>query len=226
MGIPRYALERIAPYLKGARVLSLSYPDLVVHPKDIEVIFGFTPTKFTAHNNWHGCNHPLPETKEVMGRVCASFDCVDVVKHRGVERIVDLNETCDLGSYDLVLDPGTTEHCFNIGTAMMSAANAVAVGGRIMHLVPVSMINHGFWNVCPTTMHDFYTQNGWEIEALEIYARDKAGDKFIGNLRDNPTGRYSVWKEAGMMCLARRMSEARMKPPIQSKYVSMMKAAA
>ncbi len=46
---------------------------------------------------------------------------VDLVASRGGERILDLNGPLEadlVGGFDVVLDAGTMEHCFNVGQAV------------------------------------------------------------------------------------------------------------
>lgn len=225
MAIPRYAMRMIAPHMKGARVLSLAYPDLLLSKSDVEAMFGFTPKLFTHRNITHGLQDPLPETAEVFRSVCASFECVDVARLTEIERIVDLNYPSDLGEFDLVLDPGTTEHCFNIGQALMNAASAVAPGGRIMHLSPMTMVNHGFYNLCPTLFHDFYTQNGWTVECLKAHERREDGE-YLGDLIGKEAARVRCGPEYGLCVLVHRTSRAPLKFPVQAKYAEMLKVAA
>jgi hypothetical protein len=93
----------------------------------------------------------------------SSLNVVDLFQHKGWERIVDLSYPQDLGSYDIVLDCGTIEHCSNPAQAFINAASAVKVGGVIIHDLPVTMVNHGYWNICPAWFKDFYTHNGFTI---------------------------------------------------------------
>lgn len=200
------------PYVRNAKVLSLGYPDFLLTPEQTQELFGIQPTRFTSHGDWHGMRIPIPETEEVFSLLGSSFDCVDIVASRGKERILDLNYPQDLGQYDLVIDAGTIEHCFNIGQAMFNAANAVKTGGRIFHGPPLTMLNHGFFCIMPTMLHDFYIQNGWEIELMQISHNQK--------LHDCPrTGRFKAPPEASVFCLAKRLSSAGLVFPIQSKYL-------
>src|SRR5688572_13688298 len=130
MALPLHALKVLAPYLKGAEVLSLGYPDLTVRSEDIERVFGFKPTKVTNANEWHGLKDKLPETLEFFEAMGARLSIVDFTVDRGMEKVANLNEPHDLGKFDLVIDPGTLEHCFNIGQAMLNTASAVKLGGR------------------------------------------------------------------------------------------------
>jgi len=211
MALPLHALTKLKPYLKG-EVLSLGYPDLTVTPGDIEKLFGYKPTEFTKANEWHGREDPLPETFELFDHLGARLTVVDFTPDRGVEQIADLNYPHDLGKFDLVIDAGTLEHCFNIGQAWTNAAGAVKVGGHIYHISPMNMPNHGFYSLSPTVFHDFYSQNGWHCE-MKILARP---------MYFNTTGRFMVTTEHLVSCLARRNHSEPFKMPIQTKYLEKM----
>ena len=222
MAISYYALKLIAPRLAGAEVLSLGYPELLLSGAKVEELFSFKPTKFMRKEagHRHGTKEPIPDTVELMSAITKRFECIDVEQFEGMERIVDLNYPHDLGKFDVVLDPGTLEHCWNIGQAWMNVANAIKPGGRIMHVSPVTMVNHGFWNFCPTAFFDFYTQNGWVIEHQEFYMNQGGVDK-VAPVKGREDGRYKVEPENGMICIARRETEAALKYPTQSKYLKL-----
>jgi len=206
------ALTLLAEHLPGRRVLSFGYPDLVARGEDIERLFGVRPTRFTDFGRWHGVDHPLPETLELFEAIGARLECVDIHRSRGIERVVDLNHPCDLGSYDLVLDAGTIEHCFNIAQAILNAAQAVAPGGHVFHAPPMTMLNHGFYNLNPTLFHDFYGQNGWTVERL-------VGGTQEGKFKVHPTGRFAAPQGAVLYCLARRERAGPLVFPTQTKYL-------
>lgn len=212
MALTRESLGALAGWLPGSSVLSLGYPDLVVTSADVEQILGVEVREFTPFGSWHGVEFPLPETVSVFRAIGASLHCVDVHPSRGVEQLVDLNLPCDLGSHDVVIDAGTIEHCFNIGQAIMNAANAVAAGGCILHAPPLSMANHGFYNINPTLLHDFYIQNGWEIELLSGVAKS-------GRFEVPVTSRFAAPMEASLLFVASRPTLRPLKFPTQSKYL-------
>ncbi len=212
MGITLAALRLLKRQPLG-RVLSLSYPDMVMSQDELEHECGFRTQKETEFGRWHGRDHPLPDTEEVFARLGAvSWRFVDIVASRGVEEICDLNEPCDFGEHDTVLDAGTTEHCANFWQATVNAANAVSVGGRIIHTPPLTMVNHGFVCPQPTFYWDLYTQNRWEVE-------------FVGasNGRDSvalhPTKRVQLPSELSVYVVARRKSGAKLRYPTQTKYL-------
>jgi len=206
------SLEALAGWLHGSRVLSLGYPDIVVPAREVERILGVPVTEFTPFGGWHGVDYPLPETLSVFSAVGASLHCIDIHPSRGVEQVVDLNLPCDLGTYDVVIDAGTIEHCFNIGQAILNAANAVAAGGCILHAPPLSMANHGFYNVNPTLLSDFYGQNGWDIELL-------AGVGRSGRFDVPATARFAPPAEASLLFVASRPQVRPLQFPTQSKYL-------
>ena len=203
--------------LKGrplGRVLSLSYPDIVASQDELEAACGFRTQKETDFGRWHGRAHPLPDTEEVLTRMGAtSWRFVDIVASRGVEEICDLNLPHDFGPHDTVIDPGTTEHCANIWQATVNAASAVAPGGVVMHIVPLTMTNHGFWCPQPTFYWDFYSQNGWEVEF--IGASDGREVQAL-----NPTARIKLQPELMLYALARRRGNEPLKMPTQTKYLN------
>ena len=213
MGLTVAALEAIAGWLPGSRVLSLGYPDLVVPAAEVRRILGVEVTRFTEFGSWHRAPFPLPETLAVFEAIGATLDCVDSSPSRGVERVVDLNLPCELGSYDVVIDAGTVEHCFSVGQAILNAANAVAAGGCVFHMPPLSKVNHGFYNLNPTLLFDFYAQNGWDVELLEGVA---GGRRFALS----PTARFTPPPEASLLFIASRREVAPLRMPVQSKYLS------
>jgi hypothetical protein len=212
VGITVFALEALASWLPGSRVLSLGYPDLVMPAAEVRRVLGVEPARFTDFGRWHGADYALPETVSVFEQVGASLDCVDIVASRGVERLVDLNLPCELGAYDVVIDAGTVEHCFNVGQAILNAANAVDAGGCVFHMPPLSMVNHGFYNLNPTLLHDFYAQNGWDIELLEGVTRD-------GRFAAPAAARFVAPAEASLLFIASRRERAALRLPTQAKYL-------
>lgn len=210
MALPYHALKLIAPYLKDASVLSLGYPDITVDERQIEELFGYTPARFTSGNRW--IKEPIPDSEELFAKMDCELTIVDYVRERGCEMVADLNYPQDLGQFDFVIDPGTLEHCFSIGQAMMNAANAVKPGGRIFHISPMTMINHGFYNLCPTLFYDFYEQNGWSIESFCIVA--------LADPVCKTTGRFTTTLEHLVRTLVRRNEGGVLHYPVQSKYLT------
>lgn len=214
MGIKPAALRIITQYMPAARVLSLSYPDLVMTQSEFEDIAGFRTEKVNQVGQWHGKREPLPDTAEAFSKLgVKEFRCVDIVASRGCEEIADLNIPQEFGAYDMVLDCGTTEHCANVWQATLNAAHAVKPDGIIFHTPPVSMTNHGFWCIQPTFYHDLYTQNGWQI--LQLLLTDGEEVREI-----SPTSRMQITPELSLYVAARRVGNNPLKAPIQTKYLN------
>ena len=219
MGLALHALKTLKPYLKGASVLSLGYPDILATAEQVKDLFGVDVKETIEGGAQHKVDRPLVETKALFTALGSHFECVDTVKWRGMERVADLNYPHRLGKFDLVIDPGTTEHCFNIGQAMLNAASAVRKGGRIYHSPPMTMINHGFYNICPTMLYDFYTQNDWDVELLEARAGEFSTPiDELGSM----ARRVNVSPNSGLVCVARRRTDMDIMFPVQRKYLAML----
>jgi SAM-dependent methyltransferase len=216
MALPFHALKRLEPYMRGKSILSLGYPDLMATKEEIEKLFGYKPSKFTDAHEWHNTKDPMPETMEMFDHIGASVTIVDFNADRGIEKIADLNHPQELGKFDLVIDPGTLEHCFNIGQAFMNAANAVKVGGVICHLSPMTILNHGFYNLNPTLFNDFYLQNGWDVKELKIMPSSMP--------RLHTVKRFDMHTEYLMRVLVERTNGASLRFPVQTKYLEKMAA--
>jgi hypothetical protein len=76
----------------------------------------------------------------------------------------------------------------------------------------MTMINHGFYNICPTMLCDFYTQNGWKIEIL-------GGVNAKGRFQVEPVSRMLVPNESSLYFVARRTNMKDLIYPTQTKYL-------
>lgn len=214
MALDSLGLSMIAPLVNGAAILCLGYPDITARPETVEQLLGVAPRKFTDYGAAHKVSWRLPEavdTLERAGAVCV--DCIDSMPVRGVERRVDLNVRQDWPQrYTLILNPGTLEHCFDIATAMFNAWRALAVGGHILHVAPLSMLNHGFWNVCPTALVDFACANGGAV--VQMQARDRDGAAVgIAAMR-----RFRAPSESVLYALVRKDADVPEVVPVQSRF--------
>lgn len=210
----------------SARVLCLGYPDLLVPKKDIvqagichiEEQLPLT-TDAEAIARWHGWKEPIFDTATVFDRLGLTSTFIDIYPSRGIEQVVDLNVELPIemhDMFDLVLDGGTLEHCFNIGQAFMNVARAVREGGFILHSNPMSCFNHGFWNLSATTYHDFYTQNGFEV--LDLFGMlGKVGQREVAALP--PIDRITLPPEVSSLVVVRKVREQPLDWPMQGKYL-------
>lgn len=210
----------------SARILCLGYPDLLVLKEDLVQAGACTADEqfplaadADAIARWHGWKDPIFDTATTFNRLGFMPTFIDIHPSRGIEQVVDLNLELPMemrGMFDLVLDGGTLEHCFNIGQAFMNVAHAVRDGGFIVHSNPMSCFNHGFWNLSATTYHDFYTQNGFEV--LDLFGMlGKVGQREVAALP--PTDCIQLPPEVSSLVIVRKTREQPLHWPTQGKYL-------
>lgn len=105
------------------------------------------------------------------GRPC---HFMDNSAYEGAQVIHDLNEPLPPelhNSYDTVIDIGTLEHVFNIGTGMRSVAEMVRPGGQFLCLnVANHHLGHGFWQFGPEVFfRTFCPAHGYEARLADLY---------------------------------------------------------
>ncbi len=97
-----------------------------------------------------------------------NVESMDVSSAEQPTHFADLNQPLPdafAERYDCVYDGGTLEHVFDIATSLRSMARSVRVGGRAVHMAVASnYIDHGFYQLSPTLLWDFYAANGFVIE--------------------------------------------------------------
>lgn len=162
------------------RLLSLGYPDALITDAALKSALSaqqyaqlaFLPDSAPVAR-WHGIEGQLPRLVETDSLLKAmGFDAhyIDVHPSRGMEEKVDLNEALPphlRQAFDIVLDLGTVEHCFNIGQAMMNVAQCLVAGGIALHSNPFAFHDHGFYNLTPSFYNDFYKQNGFAVPYMK-----------------------------------------------------------
>jgi len=67
--------------------------------------------------------------------------------------------------FDIATNFGTAEHVFNIAAVFRSIHDILRIGGVALHVLPAfGDINHGFFNIHPTTYFDLAAANSYVIE--------------------------------------------------------------
>ena len=172
-------LQQIRPHLPPApNICCLGYPDVLVSADQAKQYLGLeTAARLTYRPDseeilaWHDLGSQLDrviDAQSLFEAMGMRLTVVDLVASRGSERIVNLNDPLEsdlVDAFDVVLDAGTMEHCFNVGQTIRNILDMAKVGGFVIHLNPMTMINHGFFNFSPTFYHDFYGQNGHQLMA-------------------------------------------------------------
>lgn len=216
MSINAFSLRVLKDFMPFERVLSLGYLDIISPLEEIEAVFPDADLSDPVYNEesreWHKLTFSPPDSRWLMERIgVKKLDVIDIQKWRGDEIEADLNHPVTLEPYDLVIDHGTLEHCMNVGQALMNIAGFVKPGGIVFHGPPMSMLNHGFYNISPTLFYDFYVRNGWRIEAM-------AGMTKTGWFDVPRTERFLCPQEASVICVARRLGANKMQWQMQTKY--------
>jgi hypothetical protein len=62
-----------------------------------------------------------------------------------------------------VFELGTLEHIFDIAEGFRNIHRLLMKGGTVIHCAPVTMYEHGFYNLNPLLFRDFYRANQYEI---------------------------------------------------------------
>jgi len=154
---------------------------------------------------------------------------MDVSAYEGADLLLDLNTRElppeHLGRFDLILDGGTLEHVFDVAQALRNLCRLVRVGGRIVHISPMSnCADHGFYSFSPTLFQDFYAANGFEIRRIALVRLDAAGPAgaweytqyqpgTLGTLGALPAGAHFL------VACVRRLAQSRFDvTPVQAYY--------
>ena len=207
-------LKRARP---GMRIASMGYPDIIITPDEVTAITGGAGLEYLPMgvSKRHGVSYKIPEAIGFFKSIGIELDVYDITTERGFEIKADLNFPLEPGkSYDIVIDVGTLEHCFNIGQALINMASLVGEGGYILHENPYNWGNHGFYNLNPTLFNDFYTQNGFEIIDCVLLEKNSM------NVHQVPlTARFNLkGGECNLITVARCNKVQELGYPVQTKY--------
>jgi hypothetical protein len=230
LGLLDYAVSCL-DQANRARAFCLSVPDILVGLAQLNAKYGERMQDVERRRDsleilrYHGLPGNFGEivdTRSFFAK-CLRLDAVffDAKVLRGYEEVGDLNEPLPpqhVRRYGLVIDSGTLEHCFNVGVAFKNMCDCVSVNGVVLTTAPVTMVNHGFYNFCPTIYVDGFLDNGFEI--LKMFVANR--DVFYELDTSLATRRLDLPPESVMHCLARRKLDTQFKWPVQSKYKKML----
>ncbi len=98
---------------------------------------------------------------------------VDYSDYEGAEEILDLNSAKTPAGleqrFDVILDSGTIEHVFHLPNALSHLTRMLKPGGRIIHLSPsANCMDHGFYGFSPTFFADYYEENAFDLQSVQI----------------------------------------------------------
>lgn len=216
---------------------SLSYLDVLIPEPEFRTLMGdefvdslspIADTEALAKSHpGIDLHYQYYETDSVFRSIGLSTTYFDIKAHREIEKILDLNYELPeehFRKYDLLIDCGTLEHCFNVGNAFKSMCDMVSKGGLIVTSAPLNSINHGFWNFSPTVYVDGFSQNGFQVLALVILTPGSQGKSpGIVDISGQALSRkLNFPPECGVACIARRESDQPFEIPVQSKYKNLL----
>jgi len=226
MGLSLFSLQVLAehalPRLKRTtRVVSLGVPTIAVsrddHKAELCSLIG-------------RMGRPLPAKPASLLTYADLFRALGFVETRSVDAsdyqnptlVHTLNdplpavEELTIGDADLLIDPGTLEHVFNLPQAIHTVARLTAVGGVVFHLNPLNWVDHGYYNLSPTFYHDFYRNNGFGD--IETYLRD--GDTLT--LLPYTPRRTTILpaRRLSMYTIATKQAESAAHWPIQERFTA------
>lgn len=97
---------------------------------------------------------------------------IDASDYENADLVWDFNKPVPdelKNRYDVILDGGSLEHIFNVGTAFMNMAAMLRENGRAIHVSPMhNFVDHGFFSFSPTLFHDFYEMNNFSAITLHM----------------------------------------------------------
>jgi SAM-dependent methyltransferase len=104
------------------------------------------------------------------------LQALDVSDFEGADHIFDLNEDelpeRLVSRFDAVFNGGTLEHVFHVPNALTSITRMLRPGGVVVHVAPCNgWVNHGFYQISPTLMFDYYEAAGFEPLESALYSR-------------------------------------------------------
>ncbi len=141
------------------------------------------------------CNHP-DQTKhldlaDALIPVGVDYTALDVCPGTAT-REFDLNHDAlheeERGTYDLVLNFGTTEHLLGQDHAFFTAHDALKVGGAAYHQLPcVGYLGHGYFSYHPLLFSDLAEANGYELLSMWLTGPQGRPDcPLLGHFEDYP----------------------------------------
>ena len=97
---------------------------------------------------------------------------LDISGYESATHVGDLGAPLTLArSYDTVIDAGSLEHVFDVATAFRNLISFTAIGGRIVHVLPVNNLSgHGFWQFSSDLVYALYSAGNGFGETRVYYA--------------------------------------------------------
>jgi SAM-dependent methyltransferase len=182
MGIVNLHIEKIDHLIKNyftsqseKQVAIIGFPDMVQNLTVLEKIFDKESLDKSYHNGIYYLIDILKNQHNCHSTV------FDIKKVRGIEEFLNLNLPLPdsfKGKFDFVIDSSCLEHCFNVPQAFRNLCDLVRIGGIVTTIAPISLFNHGYYNINPIFYEDGFLTNGFNLLSQTIV--DNNGDIIIG----------------------------------------------
>ena len=195
-------LDKIELPIKSS--VCLGYPRMTDKISEIDAIFN-SKSKVLNFN-------------EIMQKLYASKvnHVLDTNNYENPDILADLNNPINIEKkYQVVIDNGTIEHCFNIAQAIDNCKLLCELDGYIIHMNPANWWGHGFYNLSPCFYFDFYRANGFEVR---VFLRDVGKGK-ITEIKYRPKLTVILDKKRFTMhAIAKKIKEVDTTFPMQGRY--------
>lgn len=130
-------------------------------------------------------------------------ESIDISDFEGAEHIVDMNyplgKIDTVSRFDVLINNGSLEHIFHVPNCLDNITKMLKVGGHVIHMVPIhNWVDHGFYQISPGLLIDYYIANGFAVRDGKIiqyiYSEDQKSLQFryltIGGLSSYATPKY------------------------------------
>ena len=220
----------------GKELATLSCPDLILKPQELRAVFGRSIDEAAERPDsdsiigWHKAHKILAgsrvkDTWDAFAGIGVELTAFDIFPGRGRETLHDLSTPIPTefhNRFDVLFDC-IANQCFDMAQVMRTCLAIVREGGYIVHCLPVTMANQGFYDVSPTLFWDFYGANGAEVIEHHLVVgvqRDKGRVEFephtrLKNLPDNTMNLVLVRKNSTVPYTAPVMHKFRRYPDVK-----------
>jgi hypothetical protein len=160
----------------GKYLATLSCPDLILQPQELRQVFGESIDKAADRPDtqsiigWHKAHSlmdgsTVKDTWDAFEGIGVHLTAFDIFPGRGRETLHDLSTPIPVdyhNRFDVLFDC-IANQCFDMARVMRNCLEIVRDGGYIVHCLPLTMANQGFYDISPTLFRDFYEDNGAEV---------------------------------------------------------------
>lgn len=227
MGIDNFYLRELHKVIQAHprstpwRAVCLGYPDLLVDRETIADIMGTDLSlPMDPHadkiKSWHNYAGDVYDGIAMLQHLGCTVTVLDKIPHRGIEVVMDLNDVLPLNlkdTADLIIDTGTLEHCFNVGTAFRNMCEMVSLHGIVVTAAPANKLGHGYYNFCDNVYHDGFTANGFEVISVKLLGADNQ------EIHPIPPKKRGAPPKSIWVCVARKVQSRPWSWPVQGKYL-------